>query len=289
VTYIVDYERGEPTVVLRSTAGNVAATFDLIGMVCSSLVLGGYEVFPPPAKVASYPGAGLAGMRLFAPWAGSIRPPRLADGTPQWTLAGEQITIERERLAGVRFDQHGLPARGLIAHVPWQVLETGAGAVSAHVTAQRLVGGDPAWPFQHLLRVTAELRATTLTITTELHAGRSPVPAAFGWWPQLAVPPESKVEAAVGARWLLDGEGLPMVTGFAPRHTVPLSEHLLLRWLSGERLNELDTIDTTRPATDPPPPFKRMVIGSVDRRVTVWHETGYRSGFSARHLSPGDS
>ena len=188
-------------VILR--AGDLQAAFvPALGMIGSSLRHRGAELLGQRGGLEKYAASGSTmGIPLLHPWAN-----RLAG----YAYRGVTIDPANPRL---HRDGNGLPMHGLLAALPWTVVERAADRLVAafDFTAAELLA---AFPFPHRLAMTVTLDPAALHIATTLHAtGDVGVPVSFGFHPYLTLPDvpraDWQIEAAVGRHLLLDPRGIP--------------------------------------------------------------------------------
>lgn len=205
---------GLAAVVLSSGSGGLEATFAPgAGMVCASLRHEGEELLGQRKGLRAYAETGSSmGIPLLHPWANRL------DGLGYRTGGGDTVTLDPSR-SPLRLDGNGLPIHGLLAASPhWEVVERVAVDGAATLVAVLDFGAHPdllaAFPFPHVLSITATLEGRRLTVATTLrNTGLLPVPVAFGFHPYLRLPgaprAEWKVELPVVRRALLNDRGIP--------------------------------------------------------------------------------
>ena len=211
--------------------GELRATFvPAAGMIGCSLRHRGEELLVQRGGLDGWRGTGRSfGLPLLHPWANRLRDWRYA-------VAGRAVTIDRSR-GVVRADEHDLPIHGaLAAAADWDVLDLGADADAAWLSAALDYGRRDerlaVFPFPHRLEVEVRLEGDALTIATAVIAKGYDVPLAWGWHPWLALPgvPRAEWELDLPAREAiaLDDRGLP--TGErapAPAERAPLGARVL--------------------------------------------------------------
>ncbi len=203
--------RFQDTPALELRAGALRATFvPGVGMTGVSLRRDRREHLALPGGVAALRAGHTGGLPLLAPWAN-----RLA--SRRYRAAGVDVDLRRRR---VHTDDHGLPIHGLLVGWPeWEVTATSTRRDVARLTATTIVD-SPAFPFPHLLEVSAAARDDRLVVdTTLVPTGDRAVPVAFGWHPYLRVPgtPRSRwtLRLPACAHLALDELGIP--TGASAR------------------------------------------------------------------------
>jgi aldose 1-epimerase len=110
---------------------------------------------------------------------------------------------------------------GFACRRPWRVVDQGAGADSAHLTAEFHGDRDAPdcrslWPTDYRIRVTYRLLPRALRIEAEVsNPDASPMPFGLGYHPYFRIPfangattPECKVQVPAKSYWVLD-ESLP--------------------------------------------------------------------------------
>ncbi len=181
----------------------VKATFaPAYGMVCASLTHRGDELLGMRKGLEAYVDTGSTmGIPLLHPWANRL-------GGFEYEHAGRRVTLEPP---DVRLEEHGLPIHGLRSAVRgWEVLE----AAPDRLVGAREIRALGGFPFDHRIEVAAELRDTTLALTTTVTAtGESAVPICFGYHPYLRLPGVPRAEwditAPVGERLEVDERRIP--------------------------------------------------------------------------------
>jgi galactose mutarotase-like enzyme len=254
---------GHAAVTLTDRAADLSATFvPSLGMIGCSLRHRGDELLGQRGGLAKYAASGSTmGIPLLHPWANRL-------GGYQYQVNDRAVAIAPTN-PRLHRDGNGLPMHGLLAAYPgWRVDAATAGADHARLTATLDFAADPdlaaAFPFPHVLTITATVRDAALRIATTLHAtGDVAVPIAFGFHPYLTVPGVARaawqLHAPVRRRAVLDARGIP--TG--------ASEPCILADAPlGAR-----TFDDLFPELDEPPVF---ILSGGGRRLTVTFDAGYR-------------
>ncbi len=202
---------GYPAVRLRGP--ELTAVFcPPVGMVGCSLEHGGAELLGQRGGLARYEARGSTmGIPLLHPWANRL-------STLEFEVAGTEVRLDPES-PRVRLDPHGLPIHGLLAASPyWRLDELHADDAHAALAAELDFGAHPelleCFPFPHVLRFTAIVVGSALTISTTLRpTGDAPVPVSFGYHPYLRLPgvPREQWEIALPPvrRMLLDDRMIP--------------------------------------------------------------------------------
>ncbi len=227
------------------------------GMIGLSLTDSGEQLLGQRRGLDAYLTAGKTmGIPLLYPWANRL-------GARTYTAQGATVTLTPGK-NGVRPDPNGLPIHGVLAAYPgWRVTTESAG----EVTAELDFGADPellaAFPFPHLLTLTARVFQQTLTVRTAVTpTGDQPVPLCFGFHPYLQLPGVSRdqwiVETPSLRHLCLDGRGLP--TGEATRQ--PARTELL-----GDKAFDDGYDDVADGAV--------FAVSAGDRRIEVHFERGY--------------
>lgn len=200
--------------MIELRAGDLTTTWHPdAGMVCSSLRHRGEELLGQRGGLEAYRERGAAfGIPLLAPWANRL------DGL---VLDGPDGPVALDP-ARVKVDGAGLPKDGLLAGVPWRVVER---APDRLVAEHELTAEQQRWfPFPHRLRVAASLTGEELAVATTIEAtGSVAVPVSFGWHPLFTLPgvPRAALEVAlpVGEELELDARGIPTGRRIAPSWT----------------------------------------------------------------------
>ena len=212
--------------------GDLRASFvPAAGMIGNSLTHRGDELLVQRGGLDGWRGSGKSfGLPLLHPWANRLRDWR-------YCVAGRAVTIDAER-GVVRSDEHGLPIHGALAAAEdWEVIDSGADAGAAWLTAaldyDRRDDRLAVFPFRHTLELALRLEGDALAITTTVvPTGTNEVPLAFGWHPWLTLPgvprAEWELELPQRTEFALDGRNLP--TGEradAGAERAPLGERVL--------------------------------------------------------------
>lgn len=196
-------------VTLTDPSSPVVAQFvPEAGMIGTSLTDSGAELLGQRRGLDAYVTAGKTmGIPILYPWANRL-------GANTYTAEGVTVTLTPGE-NGVRADPNGLPIHGTLAAYPgWRVTEQ----ADNELTAQVDFGADPkllaAFPYPHLLTVTARLAGRALTVRTMVTAtGDTAVPLCFGFHPYLQLPDAPRSEWVIETPALrhlrLDDQGLP--------------------------------------------------------------------------------
>jgi aldose 1-epimerase len=202
-----------PTVTLSDTAADLQATVaPTVGMIVCSLRHRGDELLGQRKGLEQYARSGSTmGIPLLHPWANRL-------SGLEYSAAGQTVRLD----AGsplLHKDGAGLPMHGLLAaYDRWQVIERGADAHGARLTARLDFGADAAllagFPFPHQLTLALTVREATLSIATTLHpTSDAAVPVSFGFHPYLQLPGVPRAEWAISApvreRAVLDARQIP--------------------------------------------------------------------------------
>lgn len=233
------------------SAGDLAAAFvPSLGMIGCSLRHRGAELLGQRGGLEKYAASGSTmGIPFLHPWAN-----RLAGYTYQ------SVTIDPAN-PHLHRDANGLPMHGLLAALPWTVIERGADRLVAgfDFAAADLLA---AFPFPHRMTMTVTLDPTALRIATTLHAtGAAAVPVSFGYHPYLTLPDAPRadwlIDAQLGRHLRLDRRGIPTGAG-EPSAVVagPLGERAF------------DDLYEVGPAA-------RFSLAGGGRRITVTFDEGY--------------
>jgi aldose 1-epimerase len=199
----------KPPVTLGEPGGLEATFLPGLGMVCSSLRLGGRELLELRGGPEAYAARGSTfGIPLLAPWANRL-------GGWVYEAGGVRVQLDRDS-PYVHIDgATGLPIHGLLAASPlWSVVESDASELRAALEFAR----DPrllaAFPFPHRLELSASVSAARISIGLTLTpTGEVPVPVCFGFHPYLRLPDSDRrewtVSVPVRRRLVLDERGIP--------------------------------------------------------------------------------
>ena len=177
------------------------------GMVGSSLRHRGEELLGLRRGLDAYvTRRATMGIPLLYPWANRL-------GRTRFPLAGREADLDGVS-PPLRTDGNGLPMHGLLAGTAWRVERQEPAGDGAVLAASLQFDAVPAFPFEHELELTTEIRGTALTITTTVRASSdAPVPIAFGFHPYLRLPGVERrdweIEVPVRERLCLDELMLP--------------------------------------------------------------------------------
>jgi galactose mutarotase-like enzyme len=186
--------------------GDVQATFlPALGMLGTSLRLGGTEFVALPGGVERYRAGHQTGLPLLAPWANRLS---------RRSYRARDVDVDLSAVA-LSTDPNGLPIHGtMTAARGWEVVER----TEARVVARFDYGARPdllaAFPFPHTITVSARAvdRSLRVETTVEPTADRA-VPISFGWHPFLRLPRGARaswlLELPALRRCSLDGRGIP--------------------------------------------------------------------------------
>jgi galactose mutarotase-like enzyme len=247
-----------PTVTLADPSSPMTATYvPGAGMICTSLTEDGVEYLGQRRGLDAYVTAGKTmGIPILYPWAN-----RLSANT--YDVDGAVVTLTAGA-GGVRTDEHGAPMHGVLAAYPgWVVTAQSANQVTAALD----FGGTPqllaAFPFPHVLTMTATLADRTLTVETTVRATTSAaVPLCFGFHPYVQLPgvarQEWQLESPAMRHLAVDDHGLP--TGASSD------------WAGGTQVLADTDLDD---GFDQVPEGSVFAISAGDRRVAVTFEKGY--------------
>jgi len=167
------------------TAGDLAATFlPELGMAGAALRWRDHELVVLRGGSRQLAAHRTGGVPLLHPWANRLAQRR-------YVAAGVAVDLRRQDLPT---DDNGLPMHGtMVGRAGWEVTKATATRSRATLTTRFDYGGHPdllaAFPFPHLVDLTATLSPSALTITTTVTATTDQaVPVSFGWHPYLRVP-----------------------------------------------------------------------------------------------------
>lgn len=177
------------------------------GMLGTSLRHQGVEILRRLEDLESAAAKGsTAGMPFLYPWANRLAGPR-------YEAAGQTVELDPASQL-LHFDSNGLPMHGVPwSHLAWDVKETRQDRLTAGLdwsSVERLA----VFPFPHRLTIRASLQSNSLTVETELSAGKErPVPVSFGFHPYIGVPGLLRAEwwltLPAMRRLVLDQHGIP--------------------------------------------------------------------------------
>jgi galactose mutarotase-like enzyme len=193
-------------------AGDLEATFAPgAGMVCCSLRHAGEEVLAQRDGLRAYAEKGKTmGIPLLYPWAN-----RLAG----WSYEALGRSVDLHRLEGgvVKADgETGLPIHGALPG-PWRLVEAAPNRIAAEQHPTWEPGFRAAFPFDHRIRLDAELSPGTLRIAATVTAADARVPVAFGFHPYLTLPgvarADYELELPAMRRLELDAQKIPTGAG----------------------------------------------------------------------------
>jgi galactose mutarotase-like enzyme len=179
----IDRRFGAAAVTL--CAGDLAATFlPELGMVGAALRWRGHELVVLRGGVRRVAARHTSGIPLLHPWANRLAQRR-------YVAAGVAVDLRRLDLPT---DDRGLPMHGtMVGRAGWEVTKATATRQRATLATRFDYGQHPdllaAFPFPHVVAITAVVTATALALTTTVTAttGQA-VPVSFGWHPYLRVP-----------------------------------------------------------------------------------------------------
>jgi galactose mutarotase-like enzyme len=181
----IHIERRHGAAAITLVAGDLAATFlPELGMVGSDLRWRGEPLVVLRGGARTLATGHTSGIPLLHPWANRLAGRR-------YVAAGVAVDLRRLDLPT---DDNGLPMHGtMVGQRGWEVTHAtteGDGAVLATrfdygARADLLA----AFPFPHVVELTAAVTPTALRLTTTITATTDqPVPVSFGWHPYLRVP-----------------------------------------------------------------------------------------------------
>jgi len=189
-------------------AGDLEATFAPgAGMVCCSLRHAGEELLAQRDGLREYAEKGRTmGIPLLHPWAN-----RLAG----WSYEALGRSVDLHRLEGgvVKADgETGLPIHGALPG-PWRLVDAAANRIAAEQHPTWEPGFRAAFPFDHTIRLAAELSPTALRVVATVTAKDARVPVAFGFHPYFTLPGVARADYALELpamqRLELDAQKIP--------------------------------------------------------------------------------
>jgi aldose 1-epimerase len=237
-------------------AGELEATFAPgAGMVCCSLRHAGEELLAQRDGLREYAEKGRTmGIPLLHPWAN-----RLAG----WSYEALGRSVDLHRLEGgvVKADgETGLPIHGALPG-PWRLVGCEADRIAAEQHPTWEPGFRAAFPFDHRIRLEAELSARELRIATTVTAADARVPVAFGFHPYFTLPGVARADYALELpemrRLELDERKIPVGEGAVADLSGPLGERDF-----DDAFAELDG--------------GLFALSGGGRRIEVRFESGYR-------------
>lgn len=249
-------------ITIADPGGSLEAAFcPALGMIGCSLRHEGEELLHQGAGLAAYAASGSTfALPFLHPWANRVSAWSFELGQRRVTLDEHSPIVHRDAATATAI--HGL----LAASSHWQVTEVGNDTLTAELDFGAVPEYAAAFPFEHLVRYTATLAGSRLTVTVSVRAsGDVAVPVSFGFHPYLTLPGSDRrdwqLELPVASRALLDERMLP----------------------TGERVQlapgELDgpladrTFDTSFPELYGESPA--FVLADDRRRVSLTHARGY--------------
>jgi galactose mutarotase-like enzyme len=170
------------------------------GMICCSLRHRGDELLAQRRGLEVYAETGKTmGIPLLHPWAN-----RLGD----WSYEALGRRVGLRGLDVVVDGPTGLPMHGTLPRA-WEVADASATAV----TAVRELSADPAFPFDHRVRLEASVSGASLRMRVVIEPLDGPVPVCLGFHPYLTLPgvprEDYDLELPVRRRLVLGPEKVP--------------------------------------------------------------------------------
>jgi galactose mutarotase-like enzyme len=186
--------------------GDLRATFlSAVGMLGTSLRLGGAEFVALPGGVDGYRGGHQTGLPLLAPWANRLS---------RRSYRAEGVDVDLGAVA-LSTDPNGLPIHGtMTAAHGWEVVEHSDARVVARFDYGARADLLAAFPFPHTITVSATAADRELRVETAVEATSDrAVPISFGWHPYLRLPRGERaswtLELPTRRRYVLDARGIP--------------------------------------------------------------------------------
>lgn len=232
-----------------------------VGMIGNSLRHEGEELLFQGEGLEAYRIHGSTfALPLLHPWANRLSAWDFQLGEQHIELDPDSPITHRDSMTGTAI--HGL----LAASSHWAVTDADRGTLTAELDFGRVPEYMAAFPIPHIVRYTASIEGTTLTVGLGVRAtGDVDVPISFGFHPYLTLPGSDRrdwhVEIPVASQALIDERMLP--TG----ETVDIAEGALDGPL-GDR-----TFDTSYPVVRGDQP--EFVIADQRRRLALKHISGY--------------
>jgi aldose 1-epimerase len=188
-------------------AGGLEAAFAPgAGMVCCSLTDRGEQLLARRRGLRAYAETGKTmGIPLLHPWANRL-------GAWEYEALGRRVDLGR--LDGVVGSDSGtgLPIHGALPG-PWTVTTLDGSRLAAEQHRSWEPGFRAAFPFDHRMRLEAELTPEGLRIATTVFALDARVPVSFGFHPYLTLPGVARERYELRLppmrRLALDDRGLP--------------------------------------------------------------------------------
>jgi aldose 1-epimerase len=182
-TIRIDRQFGAAAVTLA--AGDLAASFlPELGMVGAALRWGDHDLVVLRGGSRQVATRHTSGLPLLHPWANRLARRR-------YVAAGVAVDL---RGLDLPTDGNGLPMHGtMVGRAGWEVTKATANRQRATLATQFDYGARPdllaAFPFPHVVAITATLTSAALAVTTTVTATTDQaVPVSFGWHPYLRVP-----------------------------------------------------------------------------------------------------
>jgi aldose 1-epimerase len=232
-----------------------------VGMIGNSLRFQGEEFLFEGAGLAAYKSTGSTfALPLLHPWANRVR-------AWDFELGDQHVTLDPDSPITHRDSATGTAIHGLLTASPyWTVIDADRNTLTAELDFGAVPEYMAAFPLPHVLRYTASIEGTTLTVAFGVRAtGDVDVPISFGFHPYLTLPGSDRrgwqLQIPVAREALADERMLP--TG----ETIELAPGEVDGPL-GER-----TFDTSYPALHGDAP--EFVIADDHHRLTLRHVSGY--------------
>ncbi len=242
-------------------AGFEATFVPEVGMIGSSLRHEGEELFFQGQGLEAYKSHGSTfALPLLHPWANRLRAWDFQLGQQHVVLDPESPITHRDSASGTAI--HGL----LTASPYWTVTDADRNTLTAELDFGAVPEYMAAFPLPHIVRYTASIAGTTLTVALTVRAtGDVEVPISFGFHPYLTLPGSDRhgwqLEIPVARQALIDERMLP--TG----SSVEIAPGALDGAL-GDR-----TFDDSYPVVYGEQP--QFVLADERRRLTLEHVSGY--------------
>jgi aldose 1-epimerase len=204
--------RRDDIATVTLAAGDLEATFAPdAGMVCCSVRHRGEELLGQRRGLAEYAARGKTmGIPLLHPWANLL-------GDFTYEALGRRVDLHGLEGTISVDGETGLPIHGTLPG-RWSVVSAEPnGAEGARLVAEREPflddGFRAAFPFDHRLRIVAELDGAALRLRTSVLPVSGPVPVSFGFHPYFTLPDvpreEYGLELPVQRHLVLDDKKLP--------------------------------------------------------------------------------
>ncbi|MDE3134740.1 MAG: aldose 1-epimerase [Acidobacteriota bacterium] len=231
------------------------------GMIGNSLRHEGEELLFQGAGLEAYREHGsIFALPLLHPWANRLR-------AWDFELGGRPVRLDPDAPITHRDAATGTAIHGLLAASPyWKVSDADRNTLTAELDFGRVPEYRAAFPFPHIVRYTAAVVGTTLTVALAVRAsGEVAVPISFGFHPYLTLPGSDR------RGWRLK---LPAARqALMDEHLIPTGETRALDPGSLDGALGERTFDSSYPELVGEQPA--FVVADDRRRLTLTHISGY--------------